>query len=308
MSRDTNIITEVSPTELEIEKNLRNQMENEVRSKLAAQKAEFDKELERVAEVERSILKEQFEAKLSEQTEELTKQYAQKMALFAAKIKGIESAVDMKADSQRKALYSHYMWLASEAFRNQLIRDVYIFSSNAKDLDTQLRPLHQFAKRIEIVNSTENDPLITSVLESLPVAARSRGVYTEEMLKSRFRNVSKICYRLGKVDNSSGRDTLYSHALSIVKSLFTVRAASIPTQVDLESADNYSLLAYAEIALERGDVSTCVKFLNNLKGKPAEVAYDWLREARLFLEAKQAAKVISLNATATGFATSPLSN
>ena len=43
--------------------------------------------------------------------------------------------------------------------------------------------------------------------------------------------------------------------------------SSIPAEVDLEQVDNYSLLSYAELALERGDVAMCVKLLNNLKGE-----------------------------------------
>ena len=152
-------------------------------------------------------------------------------------------------------------------FRSQLFRDVEIgfCSERATELDKLLKPLHQFTRKIELVNADEKNPFVTSVLASVPEIARSRGVYTEDMLKLRFNRVVKTCYRLADVNEE--RNSVYAHILSNVKAALTIRKIKdVPLDIDLGSVDNYSLLQYAECALERGDVGVCVKILNHLKG------------------------------------------
>jgi mitofilin len=53
-------------------------------------------------------------------------------------------------------------------------------------------------------------------------------------------------------------------------------------------------------SLERGDLAQAVQFMGLLKGEPRRVAGDWLAEARLHLEAKQAAAALLAHAAARG--------
>ena len=70
-----------------------------MQQKLTEQKAELESEMGAIVEAERNTLKEQFDSKLSEEVEELRKQYAQKFALFTAKIKVCLIAIKLENDA-----------------------------------------------------------------------------------------------------------------------------------------------------------------------------------------------------------------
>ena len=53
-------------------------------------------------------------------------------------------------------------------------------------------------------------------------------------------------------------------------------------------------------SLERGDLAQAVRYMGLLRGEPRRVAADWLKEARLHLEARQAADALIAHAAARG--------
>ena len=94
---------------------------------------------------------------------------------------------------------------------------------------------------------------------------------------------------------------LFAHLLSsVLRALsFAVRAAP-----DLTSDATEAILARAEYHLERGDVERATEEVVRLTGWPHRLARDWLREARVRLEAQQAIDV--LHACACLMTTQPL--
>ena len=52
--------------------------------------------------------------------------------------------------------------------------------------------------------------------------------------------------------------------------------------------------------LERGDLDQAVRYMTLLRGEPRRAAADWLREARLLLETRQACRALMAHAAAVG--------
>merc|ERR1712198_136164 len=77
--------------------------------------------------------------------------------------------------------------------------------------------------------------------------------------------------------------SLISFGLSYLQSLRVV---------DLNSMSSYDLLSLARHNLDRGDLARAVQLLTQLRGESARVVSDWLTEARLTLETKQAVSAI----------------
>ena len=60
------------------------------------------------------------------------------------------------------------------------------------------------------------------------------------------------------------------------------------------------VISRSRYSLERGDLAQAVKYMGLLKGEPRRVAGDWVAEARLHLEARQAATALIAHAAARG--------
>ena len=75
--------------------------------------------------------------------------------------------------------------------------------------------------------------------------------------------------------------------------------------LDLESLNCHAILSEAKHSLERGDVVRAVQFMHLLQGEPRRVAADWITEARLHLEAKQASQALIAHAAAVGLQVLP---
>ena len=138
---------------------------------------------------------------------------------------------------------------------------------------------------------------------SVPAAALDRGVFTEEQLRRRFVKVSTVCRRLGLVTESNA--SLYQYLVSLLHSLVVfenVSAASVTDSVDLNALDNYSLVAHAQHFMQQGDLEAAVRLMCQLTGESAKAASDWVKEAKLLLETRQAATSLTAYASATGLA------
>ena len=58
-------------------------------------------------------------------------------------------------------------------------------------------------------------------------------------------------------------------------------------------------------SLERGDLIRAVQYMGLLSGEPRRVSSDWVSEARLHLEAKQASQALLAHAAAVGLEVLP---
>ena len=92
-----------------------------------------------------------------------------------------------------------------------------------------------------------------------------------------------------------------SYGLSYLQSVLTVDL-SVRSPVELEDKMNLSemsqgdLLIIAKHSLERNNLARAVQYMTLLKGETSRVVSDWLSEARLTMETKQATEALLAHA------------
>lgn len=187
------------------------------------------------------------------------------------------------------------MWLSCLAL-NGVIR---IGTDTAYTWEGQIKALKPEVTAIR--DAAVGHPFVETVVKTLPEESLERGVWTEDNLKARFPKVKRVCKRVAMIDETGG--SLFKYFMSYVQSYFifdAIFAKSENDEVDIDKLDTFKILSHADYWLERGDLEQAVRFLNLLTGEPRKVAHDWLKEAKLLLETRQAAYALTAFASASG--------
>ena len=122
--------------------------------------------------------------------------------------------------------------------------------------------------------------------------ALDRGVYSLENLKNRFLAVEKVARNVASVGEHGG--SLLSFGLSYLESVLLMKLAQRTPVVEQEDMVDVSklspsdLLTMAKHSMDRNNLARAVQYVTLLKGEPSRVVEDWLVEARVTLETKQA--------------------
>lgn len=206
------------------------------------------------------------------------------------------------------------LWLACQALRSMVRFGAGGSEKNPayQSDESSLKPLKGQVASIRDAAGNQ-DPLYEAVLKAIPQKALERGVYTEETLRMRFANVERTCKRLAMLENidSPADISLYKYFLSYIRSYIVLDAWSssvAPSQLEAELKSKVvvepaklstgDVLARVRACLERRDLEQALRYANLLRGEPARAARDWLTEARLSLEARQAADALMAQAAA----------
>ena len=147
----------------------------------------------------------------------------------------------------------------------------------------------------------DDHPFVNTVIGSIPEEALSEGVSTPDELLKRFNRVRKICRIVAMVDETGG--TLFEYLTSFLQSILVGRrnrAFTDEEEIDLSELNTFIILDNASHAIDRVDLEQAVKFMNQLKGQSRRVAADWIKDARLLLETKQAAEALLSHSAASG--------
>lgn len=200
-----------------------------------------------------------------------------------------------RADAELQARRSQELWLACQALNTALM----VGHKEASSWEDRLKPLS--TEFVAIKKAGDDHPFVGTLIESVPEQALLRGVYTEDALRQRFIRVKRICKKVAMIDDSGG--SLLKYLLSYFQSFFIIDAKyelESEDMVDTEQMNTFNILVYAQQFLDAGDVETTIRMLNQLRGEPRRVAADWLQEARLFLEIRQAALLLQAHALDSG--------
>ena len=166
-------------------------------------------------------------------------------------------------------------------------------------MEDRLKPLAN--EVVAIKDATANNEFVDAVTGAIPETALVRGVYNEESLRSRWQNVRSGCQRVSMVPEEGA--SLFQYFLSYFQSVLLFTDPTLPKldeDIDVSTLDTCKILSHANHHIEQGDLEQAVRYLNQLKGLPKQVASDWLREATLLLETSQAAAALSAHASASG--------
>lgn len=275
------------------------EVEKELRCQLARQAAAHSDHLQDVLNVQACELDKQCQREIHTQLLQERQCFQSEVAGWIARLKGIECAVEARAEGEKIARVAQNLWLCCIALNGS------IRHGNEKGVccwEDRLLPLR---KEVEAISDAGGrHPFVETIIMNIPCCALDRGVWTEDSLKDRFSNVNRICRRVAMVDETGG--TLFKYFLSYVQSFFIVNSVCAKHEgdiIDLDKLDTFSILGHTEYWLERGDLEQAVRFMNQLKGAPRRVACDWLREAKMLLETRQAAYALTAFASASGLGT-----
>ncbi|XP_067656913.1 MICOS complex subunit MIC60-1-like [Haliotis asinina] len=274
------------------------EFEQELRQQLARQAAAHSDHLKDVLKVQQEELDKQFEREMHTRILEERQTFQTEVAGWIARLKGIEAAVDGRAEAEKIARNAQELWLACIAL-NGAVR---LGREEGVEWEDKIKPL---ANEIATISDASGQhPFVETVIRTIPEEALIRGVWTEESLKERFPKVKWMCKRVAMIDETGG--TLFKYFLSYIQSFFifdSVYAKSLDDEIDLDKFDTFAILAHAEYWLEKGDIEQAIRFLNQLQGAPKRVASDWIKEAKLMSETRQAAYALMAFASASGLGT-----
>ncbi|KAJ8382459.1 hypothetical protein SKAU_G00032370 [Synaphobranchus kaupii] len=282
---------------------VREVMEAEMRTQLRRQAAAHTDHLRDVLKVQEQELlaeaQENLTNKLMDQDTQFRRQAQEQLDGFTldmnaayARLKGIEEAIDSHVVAEEEARKAHHLWLSVEAL-NYTLRTVGV-NAPTEPLETAVQAVR---------NSCSNNEFALALTTALPEESLQRGIYSEASLRARFYGIRQLARRVAMIDET--RNSLYQYFLSYLQSilLFEPKQVVPPPKLSSEDLDTFKLLSYATYCLEHGDLELAAKFVNQLRGESRRVAQDWLKEARLTLETRQAASLLSAYANASGLGT-----
>lgn len=260
------------------EREIKDKLEKELYDKLAEQEKIFSEQMEDIKE------------KYDNDIQQISEQFQFDLNKALAKVAGIETAIDGRAYVENESRKAQELWLACEALRIAL---QYGDAGKPAPLQKELQAIH---------NVPGVETHVKDIVNSFPTAASERGVFTEDALRSAYKQVAKICRRVSLINET--RNTFFDYILSYLKSLLIISRAQTepPADLDIDNLDTFSILSYATFCLENGDLEQATRFVNQLTGESRRVAEGWLEEARLLLETRQIVEVLSSMATATTIA------
>ncbi|RUS78484.1 hypothetical protein EGW08_013772 [Elysia chlorotica] len=272
------------------------QLEAEVRKQLARQAAAHSDHIKDVLAVQQDQLAQEFNRELNAKLLEEREKFQTEVAGWISRLKGIEAAVDARADSEKLARSAQDLWLACIAL------NAILHFGNESETDEK-KPVPLRSKVEAIMNSGLKHPFVETVAKAIPAEALDEGVNTEDELKARFVRVARICRRLGLVQ--APNTSLYKYLVSYFHSFLVfdhIHAQGAADELDLAKLDNFDLIAYAQYWMDRGSLELALKFMTQLSGESRRAASGWITDARLLLETKQCAFTLTAFASATGLA------
>jgi len=273
--------------------SLKEDAEAELRIQLRRQAAAHCDHITDVLTVQEAELTRKHEHNVDEQLSKVESNYLSKLSQLNGSVEGLVSALEKRSQADKESVDAQKLWLACLSLRNS----IELGNISAEDLETTMKPLDKEIKAIKgLAGECE---LVNAIVTGIPAEAVERGVYTETALRDRFNRVESVARRVARIGDEGG--SLFMYGLSYLESMLLIDTATrSPTgsnqPIDPQSLNCHAILSEARFSLERGDVVRAVQFMRLLQGEPRRVATDWISEARLHLEAKQASEALIAHA------------
>ncbi|XP_055853064.1 MICOS complex subunit Mic60 isoform X2 [Episyrphus balteatus] len=278
--------------------NIRADAERQLRKQLKQQAEAHVDHLNDAISLREAELKRNFSRELEEKLSTEKASYKLQLAAMLGKLRGMDTALKDRAESDRSAHQAQALWASCQALW-ATVRT----GEPGVHWRNKLRPLK--AEINAVTKVSEGDELVSVVIQNLPTTAIHRGVFPEDALRERFLNVEKVARKVALVPEGGARLPIY--LLSYLQSLFILSSDNPVSNNELENKtidfskiDTYDILNKARYFVDRGNLMQALKYLNLLQGAPRKVASDWIKEARLLLETQQAANTLMAHAAASG--------
>ena len=269
---------------------IREEAEAELRVQMKRQAAAHADHITDVLGVQEAEISRKYNKEIQETVDSLNGKYNSSLATLSGIVGGLRGGLEARAGADAASFAAQSLWVAS----NSLSAAVNFGNVQADTWEAKLSPLGGAVNMVKKVAGPE-DKFVATLCSSIPEVALERGVYTEDGLKQRFCKVEAAARRVAGVGEQGG--SLVSYGLSYLQSLLLVDLSKrAPTEslevIALDTISSYDLLSLAKHNLDRGDLAKAVQLLTQLKGESGRVVTDWLAEARLTLETRQAVSAI----------------
>ncbi|KAI9146246.1 mitochondrial inner membrane protein-domain-containing protein [Paraphysoderma sedebokerense] len=303
-----------SDAELET-KRLLSELETSHKDELRKREDTFDEKLKTALHSQAKELQSRWNREVKAQLDRERNGRLAKLDHLSLKLKYLEKLVFANAERLYNSYHVHHLFSALQALQTTL------FEEPGHD-----HIKHSFQKEWQFIRKLSlHDPLIQSVLDTITENTTKNGIESIPNLHARFTrqirpeirkaalmpsSETRSVYKLAsdyirpyfKLPKLSEEDKLtsyqsplppigfVSYTLSSLLShfLITKPPGLYPNQNDIES-----ILARVEFHLEREDLDSATRELNQLNGWPKELCKDWLKDARSYLEVKQAVEILT---------------
>jgi len=284
---------EVAKREGEIEKeklaeDVKEKLNEDLKKELSRQANAHNNHLAQMLKMQQEELESLYKKKLLIKSDEIRKNYYENVAESYGRLKGIEKALLARADLEAQAQNGKKVWLAVQNLNNLI---------TSKAAQVSQSELVEILSNIEAIRSSApNNEFVKTVLAAVNPLALQRGIWTEPDLKERYTVLKNVCRKVALIDDRGG--SLLKYFVSYLQSFFIFNTTT-NNEINKDLALNpsqmnaFSLLDYAERYIEQGDFEMAIKLLQQLKGEPKRLAKDWINEALLLLEVKQACNLLN---------------
>ena len=199
--------------------------------------------------------------------------------------------MELQANNARK------LWLAVQNLNELLTKSV--AEETTDGVNFHLVDIKSSVEKIR--SSAPDNQFIQLMAGSIPSAALEAGIWSEPDLKERFHKLHETCRRVALIDERGG--SLLKYALSYVQSFFILRtsidtsaaplATDDSTTLAVDKLNTFSILDYAQFYIENGNFESALRLMQQLKGEPRRLAKDWINDALLLVEIKQASSLLN---------------
>lgn len=290
---DTELEKQARELSVEHERKLaaiREEAEAELRVQMKRQAAAHADHITDVLGVQEAEISRKYNKEIQETVGSLSGKYNASLASLAGIVGGLRGGLEARAGADEASFSAQSLWVAT----NSLSAAVNFGNVQADTWETKLSPLSGAVNVVKKVAGSE-DKFVATLCSSIPEVALERGVYTEDGLKERFCKVEATARRVAGVGEQGG--SLMSYGLSYLQSFLLVDLSKrAPTEglevIELDTISSYDILSLAKYNMDRGDLAKAVQLLTQLRGESGRVVSDWLAEARLTLETRQAVTAI----------------
>merc|ERR1719229_95997 len=190
-----------------VETAVRDSFDVELQEALARQATAHGDHLVHVLRVQREEQNHRFELEMRERLIREREEFRAAIEKWINRVRGLEAAVDQRAEIERQGQLSHKLWLACQNFADSMRK-----AGDRKDLV----PMKEHVATV--LEASGEDPVLTKVLENVGDVARDRGVFSFEALGRRFRRVKSVCKSVALLDENDV--SLFKLFLSWLQSFF----------------------------------------------------------------------------------------
>jgi len=260
----------------------------DIKKELSRQSAAHNNHLAQMLKMQQDELRAFYDKKLIFENEKTRQEFYSKVADSLGRIKGIENAINARANLELQSNNAKQLWLAVQNLSELLSR-------SSVELTPQQELVSIKTNIDTIKQSAPDNEFIQRIVDSIPSNALQNGVWTEPDLKDRFYKLKTICSRVALIDERGG--SLFKYFISYLQSFFIMHAKidqSEPAKLDdINLNSTFNILDHAQSYLENGNIESAIRLMQQLKGEPYRLAKDWIKDAICLLEIKQACQLLT---------------